>query len=40
MVVHGTRHFLRDRMYLENLMLYNVAFRQSPQIEDVAKLVF
>ena len=37
MVVHGTHRFFRGRMYL---ILCNVAFRQFPRIEDVAKLVF
>ena len=38
MVVHGTDHFLHYRMNLGVRMLCNVAFRQFPQIEDVAKL--
>ena len=40
MVVHGTHHFLNNRMYMGVPMLCSVTFRQFPQIEDVAKLIF
>ena len=40
MVVHGTHRFLHSRMNSGVQMLCNVAFRECPRIEDVAKLVF
>ena len=40
MVVHGAHYVPRYRTYLGFRMLWNVEFRQFPQTEDVAKLVF